>query len=198
MTTADYLAAWASSIYLARLLPQPIRTFRTGTVAGVSALAAMNALIADSAWLAYGLSAHITVVWLVSIPAVATSAWTVILLRSAVDRLDVAAAVAWLGSVLGAALVGQLGAALAGTVIVTCGPQLSTVLRSSDLVGLSTATWWAAIADALTWGAYGFSIRNVAIESYGIVLLATAVTILAKQWSGASGQQSGLRSVGAR
>jgi hypothetical protein len=59
MSASAHLAIVASAIYFVRLLPQPIKTQRTGKVEGVSWLGA-NTLIADGAWFAYGLTAHIT------------------------------------------------------------------------------------------------------------------------------------------
>ena len=87
MSASAHLAIVASAIYLVRLLPQPIKTLRTGKVEGASWLGAANTLIADGAWFAYGLTAHIPPVWLVSIPAVAASAWTVALLRNEITAV---------------------------------------------------------------------------------------------------------------
>lgn len=184
MTVTTLLALLASAVFLARLLPQPLRTLRTGHVSGVSVLAAMNACIADIAWLAYGLSSGVVTIWLVCIPAILTSAWTVTLLRRSVGRRDLLAAGAWLATVGLAAWAGALTFALAGTVVVACGPALWSAYRSRTPVGIARGTWLIALLDASTWGAYGLAIANLALELYAVVLLATAVAILVRlRWT---------------
>lgn len=174
------LAALASVSFLGRLLPQPIRTRRTGHVAGVSALAAMNAGIADGAWLAYGLSAAVPAVWLVSIPAVVTSAWTVALLRRSVRRHDLLLGAVWAGAIGAGAAAGLLTAALAATVLVCCGPAVWAAYATRSPVGLSRWTWWLAVADGSLWGLYGVAIRNGALELYGVVMLVAAALVLGR------------------
>lgn len=180
MTISAGLAVAASLLYLARLLPQPLRTLRTGEVAGVSGLASMNALIADGAWLLYGLAAGVVPVWLVAVPSVAASALTVVVLRRTIRARDVVLATAWLAAVTGCALGHVLTVALAATVVVTCGPALWTAYAHRRPAGVAPATWWLAVADAATWGGYGTAIGDRALELYGVVQLATAVAILVR------------------
>lgn len=172
------LAVAASVVFLARLLPQPLRTLRTGQVAGVSCLAAMNALIADAAWLLYGATAGVLAVWLVSVPALLVSGWTVTLLRRSAGRRDVVAAGVWAGLVVVAASAGQLTGLLSLTVVVCCGPAVWSAFSSPQPAGLSRWTWWLAVADALSWGGYGLAIGDRALQMYGVVLSVTAVTVL--------------------
>ncbi|MDE3204812.1 MAG: hypothetical protein KGQ66_11390 [Acidobacteriota bacterium] len=179
-SAATALAVAASAAFLVRLLPQPLRTLRTGHVAGVSALAAMNAGIADLAWLTYGLDRHLPAVWLVSIPALATSTWTVLLLRRAVRRADLALAGLWLAAIALSAVAGILTVALAAGVLVCCGPAVYSAYTSSRPVGLSRWTWWLAVVDAGSWGAYGWVVGDRALELYGVVMLATAAAVLAR------------------
>ena len=190
MSASAHLAIVASAIYLVRLLPQPIKTLRTGKAEGASWLGAANTLIADGAWFAYGLTAHIPPVWLVSIPAVAASAWTVALLRNEITAVNAAVAAAWLSTVLVAAEAGVLGAVLTGTVLVTGGPHLVSAFRSREPAGVSRTTWRIAIADALSWGLYGFAIGNVALKGYGLALLATAILMLLRLTTVTTAQQS--------
>ena len=81
----------ASAVFLVRLLPQPIRLARTGVAEGVSALAALNATISAAVWIAYGLVAHLPVVWGVSVLALIPGVWQVTLLRREVTRRDLLA-----------------------------------------------------------------------------------------------------------
>lgn len=184
MTVTTLLAVLASAVFLVRLLPQPLRTLRTGQVAGVSVLAALNACIADISWLAYGLSSGVVTIWLVCIPAILASGWTVLLLRRGLTGRDVAAAGAWLAALGLAAWAGALPFALAGAVVVACGPSLWSALRSPNPIGIARGTWLIALLDASTWGAYGLAISNLALEMYAVVLLTTALAILARlRWT---------------
>lgn len=178
ITASALLAGVASAVFLARLMPQPLRTLRTGHVEGVSALAAMNALVADAAWLLYGVTSGVLAVWLVSVPAVLLSGWTVLLLRRTSGRRDLLAASLWLAAVAACAFGGALPAALSLTVVVCCGPAAWSAFSSPRTAGLSRWTWWLAVADALSWGCYGRAIGDGALQMYGIVLLVTAVAVL--------------------
>jgi hypothetical protein len=149
------------------------RQGRRGVVVG-----AANTLIADGEWFAYGLTAQIAPVSLVSIPAVAASAWTVTLLRNEITAVNAAVASAWLSTVLVSADADVLGAVLTGTVLVTCGPHLVSAFRSREPAGVSRTTSRTAVADALSWGLYGVAIGNLALGGYGMALLATAILIL--------------------
>lgn len=180
MTVSAMLGLVASALYLGRLLPQPWRTLRTGEVAGVSGLASMNALIADGAWLLYGLSAGVPLIWLVAIPSVAASALTVAVLRRAIGPRDIGLAGAWLAVVVACAVGHVLTVALAATVLVTCGPALWSAWTHRRPVGIAAVTWWLAVADAAAWGGYGVAIGDRALELYGVVQLATAVAILVR------------------
>jgi hypothetical protein len=55
---------------------------------------------------------------------------------------------------------------------------------------VSRTTWRIAIADALSWGFYGVAIGNLALEGYGIALLATAILILPRLKTVTTAQQS--------
>jgi uncharacterized protein with PQ loop repeat len=185
MRPSTVLALAASLVFLARLVPQPLRTLRTRRVEGVSVLAAMNSCVADAAWLTYGLWAGLPAVWLVSVPAVILSGVTSFLLRRTITRRDLLTAVGWALVVVVVAVVG-LGAltlVLAGTVVVTCGPTLWSAYASRSPVGLTAWTWWLAVADSSTWGTYGLLIGDAALELYGVVMGATAAALLWRLWA---------------
>ena len=179
---ATALALIASAIFLVRLLPQPVRLARTGVAAGVSALGAINAVVSAGAWLAYGFSAGLPVVWGVSIVALVPGVWQVVLLRRDVRRSDVKAALVLVAALGLAAIAHLFAVALAAGVLVTAGPQVWKALRDRDLSGIASTTWWVAIADALSWGAYGLVVHDLALEGYCVVLLASAVTVLVRLW----------------
>ena len=177
------LAVLASAVFLARLLPQPARLARSGVADGVSALAALNAVIAAAAWLAYGLVHSLPAVWIVSLFALVPGLWTVGLMRRLVTRGDVLWAGLWIAVLVSAGVGGLLAAALGLGVVVTQGPQVIRAFRTDELDGIAPATWWVSIIDASTWGAYGLALGDVALIAYGVVLLAAAIAVLARmQW----------------
>src|SRR3954466_9284316 len=113
MSSATALSLVASAIFLVRLLPQPARLWRTGVTAGVSPVAAANAVTSATAWLVYGLLQGLLVVWTGSIVALIPGVWTVSLLRREFGRAEVLAAGSVVGAFAVAAALGLFGAALA-------------------------------------------------------------------------------------
>lgn len=180
MSPVTALSLLASVIFLIRLIPQPARLWRTGVTAGVSPVAAANAVTSASAWLVYGASRGLLVVWAVSVAALVPGLWTVSLLRREFGRLEVLATGAVAGTFVLSAAVGVFGAALALGVLATAGPQVWRSVRHSDLWGIAPATWFVAIADAVSWGAYGVLIHDGALQGYGVVLFAGAAIVLGR------------------
>lgn len=180
MPIADLLAVVASAVFLIRLLPQPIRLARSGVATGVSPSATLNAVVSAVAWIAYGAAQGLPVVWGVSVLALVPCTWQALLLRGHVTRRDLASVGGFVAALVVAAASGVLGLALAGTVLVTTGPQVHRVLREHDLSGIAPATWWVAIVDAVTWGAYGWAISDAALIGYFVALLAAAVIVIAR------------------
>jgi uncharacterized protein with PQ loop repeat len=175
------LIGWlASVLFISRLLPQPFRLVRTGLPEGVSPLAAMNAVISETAWLVYGLQAGLVPVWAVSVAALVPGVWTVVLLRGQVRRRHLVRAGLWLLVIGVAAAAGVLGVVLGATVLVSVGPQVWTAIREQDLRGLSVFTWLLAIGDALLWGAYGLAVGDAALLGYAAILFTSAVIVLVR------------------
>lgn len=174
------LGLLASGVFLIRLLPQPIRLARSGVAAGVSPLAAINAVTSAVAWMAYGFAQHDPVIWVVSVIALVPGVWQVALLRSRVSRRDLALGSLFVVALVAAAAAGVFGLALAGSVLVTAGPQVRQALVEDDLSGIAPGTWWVALADAATWGAYGLAVGDWALVGYFGVLTASSATILAR------------------
>ena len=176
------IAAVASAIFLARLIPQPLRLAKTGVPDGVSPLSALNGVTACVAWIAYGLMIGVVPVWSVSVLALVPSVWTAWLLRREIDAAAAAAAGAWVGVLALAAATGTFGAVLGLCVIVTQGPQVARAVREHDLSGISTTTWRIAVFDALAYGAYGLAIDDTALLGYAVVLTACAAIVLTRIW----------------
>ncbi len=180
MAMSTLVGLVASAVFLVRLLPQPVRLARTGVVAGVSPLAALNAVITALAWTAYGLVAALPLVTVVSALAVIPSAWTAMLLLRSTRRLDWIGGTAWAGVVLSAAVVGRLGFVLAGSVLLTIGPQVILSLTKDDLRGIAPATMWIALVDSTLWGSYGLAIGDTPLIAYGVILLSSASIVLVR------------------
>jgi hypothetical protein len=174
------LALVASCVFLCRLLPQPVRLARHGVDAGVSPLAAFNAVVVDGAWLAYGLWADLPAVWIVSLLAMIPGVWTAVLLRRKAGRWDVVGALAWVAALVAAATAGVFAGALGAGVLVTQGPQVVTAIRESDLRGIAPMTWRLALLDAIAWGAYGWVLQDPALLGYFAVLSICSVIVLVR------------------
>jgi len=180
--SASVIGWVASVVFLTRLLPQPIRLFRTGVPNGVSPLAMLNSAISDVAWVLYGLSAGLAPVWVVALLALPPGIWTVGLLRHRITRRDLLGASLWLALIVAAALTGTLAVLLAMSVIVNQGPQTWVAIRSNHLEGIATTTWYIALVDASLWGGYGVATGDAALMGYGTVLFSCASIILARVW----------------
>jgi len=157
-----------------------VRLARTGVAAGVSPLAALNGTMSVLAWLTYGLEARLPIVWVVSVLALVPNVWTNLLLRGRTTRRDLGWLAVWTVALVVAWIVGWFAAALAVGVVVTQGPQVRSALRQHDLRGLAPATWWVALLDAASWGAYGWALRDPALLGYAVVLSTCAIVVLAR------------------
>jgi uncharacterized protein with PQ loop repeat len=168
----------ASAVFIIRLLPQPIRLVRTGVPDGVSPLSTLIAFDGALAWIVYGVEAHLPAIVVVSAVATPPLVATAVLLRRRTTRGDALVGGLWGLLVVLAWRAGCLGAVIAADVLLHVGPQVWIALRSDRLGGLSPATWRLAVADALLWGAYGWTSGDPALVGYGVILGSGAVTIL--------------------
>ena len=178
--SAELLGWIASVTYVLRLLPQPVRLWRTGLPAGVSTVAAWNALLCDLGWAAYGASADLAPVLWVSVVAAVPGVWTVVLLRRETRVRDLAIVGTLAAVFVLAGVAGVLGAVLGLSVVITTGPQVLVALRQDDLRGIAPAAWCVSIADAALWGAYGLAVGDGALLGYAVVLTTAAVIVLGR------------------
>ena len=178
------LLGWIGTVlFLARLVPQPWHTWRSGVAEGVSTQGLLNGFASDVGWLVYGLAAGLPPLWVASLVAAPLTATTIVLLRHRVTRRELAVSSAWLGCMGLAWSVGgpaALGAVLGVAVVVNYAPQAVRAVRSPDLSGLHPATFWLSLADAALWGGYGVLVGDAALMAYALVLGVCGVVVLVR------------------
>lgn len=185
MDWAVFLGWAGTALFLARLVPQPLKLHRTGDTEGVTPQSPMNALLSDAGWLAHGLLAGLPPVWVAAVAAIPLDLWTLWHLRRRVELRNVAGAAAWGAAIAAGGILGGrvgLGLVLGFSVVVNHVPQVIKALRSHSVSGLAPGTWWFGLADALLWGGYGVAEHDPALITYGVVLSVASVTILVAIW----------------
>lgn len=185
MSWAEILGWLGSALFLARLVPQPVRLWRTGLTHGVSAHAVSNATVSDVGWLLYGVSVGLVPVWVCTALAIPLDIWTAFLLRRHLTVRTLTMAAGW-GVIMSAAWLvaggAGLGVVLGGSVLVNNAPQVWAAVRGDRLDGIASATWFIGIADAGLWGSYGVVVRDPALMAYGAILMTSSLVILTRLW----------------
>ena len=179
----EVLFGWLGGlIFVLRLVPQPLRLWRTGVRDGVSWLATVNGIVSTSGWLAYGVLVERPVLWVPSIVALVPEVVTLVLLGvRPPDRRQFVMFLGWFILVALAYPVGgvaALGGMIGLGVVVGVTPAVVTALRNDNLEGIARRTWQIALLDAALWGAYGFGTAEPLTAFYGIVLGTGASIIL--------------------
>jgi len=171
----------------AMALPQARRLARTRSTDGVSPTWVGVSLALNGWWLAYGVAAH---VWaLVPVSAISFLLYlsmAVVFVRSHGRRSLRPLLIGGLG--LGMIPLPFLvfgGWASAGLAVGLCYgiqllPAVIAVLRSSELGGVSAATWLIAWTESMLWLVYGIAIVDVALVVAGIAGVAMSSVILVK------------------
>src|SRR6516165_2932332 len=140
MDAAAVLGWLGSALFIARLVPQPVRLFRHGVSHGVSAQSALDAVASDLGWFGYGLAAALPPVWVCAALAVPLDVWTTWLLRHKVRWSTVAFGAVWVAAMVAGWSVGGavgLGVVLGASVVVNHAPQVWTALRGDRLGGIA-------------------------------------------------------------
>lgn len=177
---AQWLGWLAAIAFVARLVPQPVKLWRTGLPTGVSMLAVLSGVVTDVGWILYGVTSDHVQIWLVSVVALVPGIWTAVLMWPHRTRAALIGASLWLVLVVATLPLGAIGSVLAVSVVVNHGPQVWKVLRESDLSGIAVGTWGLAIVDATLWGSFGVLEGDRALIGYGVVLLACAIIVLGR------------------
>lgn len=179
----EWIFGWSgAAIFVARLLPQPWRLWRTHVRLGVSWLGVANAIASTVGWLIYGLAVDNPILWVPSLVALFPEVATLALvgLRPP-DRRQTVLFALWAGVVAVAYPLG--GVAVLGSVIgigVLMGvlPHVVVALRSDRLTGVAPRTWQVALLDGAIWGAYSLWSREPLTAFYGVVLVTGSIVVL--------------------
>lgn len=180
------LAVVAPTLSVLVCVAQAWRILRTGAQ-GVSVVTWILSTFVAEMWTAYGFIFHVPAELYCNIPFLAVSS-IVIVVAARHAHLEV-------GTALGVALVTAttLGIAVAGhsphwrwsiAAIAVSGavfiyvPQLVVALRSTDLHGVSLASWSIACVTSLCWAAYGALIHQPPVALPAIVMAPSAAIIV--------------------
>jgi uncharacterized protein with PQ loop repeat len=179
----DVLFGWlGGAIFVARLVPQPWRIWRTGASDGVSWLAVANGIVSTSGWLAYGVAVGRPVLWVPSLVALVPEVVTLVLLGARPpDARRALLFGGWLATVALAWPIGGdalLGAVIGLGVLMGVMPAVVAAVTGDRLDGIARRTWQIALLDAALWGAYGLGTSEPLTTFYGIVLGAGSLVIL--------------------
>lgn len=179
------LALSASLLAATFLIPQIVRLIRLGDTRGVSMTWAVFGVTTNLAWVWYLVNEGL---WMPAwAPALAVGTYGLLALflarRRATPRWG--SCLAYSAFLVAAALAGNtvLGALLVVTPAVQLSPELAAVYRHPNPRGVSSATWWLCVAEAVCWGAYGLLMADPALVGYGIVTTVGSLMIVARSRS---------------
>jgi hypothetical protein len=171
-------------IFVARLVPQPWRMYRSGLRDGVSWLGTANAMVSTTGWLIYGLGVDEPVLWVPSLVALVPEAAAIALLGwRPPSRRDALIWLGWMATVIVAWPAGgrlALGTVIGVGIVAGVAPHVVTALRSDRLDGIAKRTWQIALLDAALWGLYSIGAREPMTGFYAIVLGGGALIILSR------------------
>jgi uncharacterized protein with PQ loop repeat len=180
VVVATVLGSWMA-------FPQARRLARTRRVEGVSAVWIGVSLAINGWWLTYGVVAGVWAVVPVSIVSLLLYGTMAVVYLATVGRSAIAP------MALGAFVLGMVplpfliagGWTLAAIAVglsygIQLLPAVVAACRTSDLIGVSAATWLIAWVEAALWLVYGVVVGDVALTLAGIVGVAMASIILAR------------------
>jgi uncharacterized protein with PQ loop repeat len=182
----------ANVLGVGMLVPQAQRTWRTGTLDGVSATWIGGGVAINAGWLVYAVRQE---VWGV-LPVSAGSLILYAAIAAVARRIDprgfermLIAALA-IASLLGWTTfrggVEALGLGLAALYTVQFAPAALTAVTSRSLDGVAPSTWIMALIEAAIWWAYGAIISDAAVMLGGIGATAMSAVVVLRSTAGAS------------
>ena len=195
MSVVEVLSALVATMLSGvMMLPQVVRLVRTRTPAGVSATWLGFGVVLNSGWVAYCVEMGL---WLVVPLQVSLVAQQAVALRVLLplDRAQQRPALIRAGAlaVVCAVVFASTGWMVLGVVLgvsygVQLGPAVVRAWRSSDLSGVSPATWGLSGAESAVWGVFGWAVADGPILVYAVSGVLASVLVLVRL--GTSGQAS--------
>ena len=195
MSVVEVLSALvATTLSGVMMLPQVVRLVRTRAPAGVSATWLGFGVVLNSGWVAYCVEMGL---WLVVPLQVSLVAQQAVALRVLLplDRAQQRPALIRAGAlaVVCAVVFASAGWMVLGVVLgvsygVQLGPAVVRAWRSSDLSGVSPATWGLSGAESAVWGVFGWAVADGPILVYAVSGVLASVLVLVRL--GTSGQAS--------
>ena len=195
MSVVEVLSALVATMLSGvMMLPQVLRLVRTRAPAGVSATWLGFGVVLNSGWVAYCVEMGL---WLVVPLQVSLVAQQVVALRVLLplDRAQQRPALIRAGvlAVVCVVVVASTGWMVLGVVLgvsygVQLGPAVVRAWRSSDLSGVSPATWGLSGAESAVWGGFGWAVADGPILVYAVSGVLAAALVLVRL--GVSGQAS--------
>lgn len=170
------------------LMPQMVKLIRTRDSAGVSTTWAALGFVTNVGWFAFVISQELWAALLapfVTFVSYAVTLWA--LNRTGRDlRSSIGLGSAW-ALLLAAVVVGAgweaLGVALGLSYGVMLSPSVWTGFKTRDPSGISPATWWIGLFEAMLWGYYGLYNAAAGMVTFGIVGVAGSLLILGRYYS---------------
>ncbi|MEE2768153.1 MAG: hypothetical protein VX833_02970 [Actinomycetota bacterium] len=177
-------AAVATVLSGVMMLPQVVRLVRTRVPAGVSATWLGFGVVLNSGWVAYCVEMRLWLVVPLQVSVVAQQAVALGILlpldraqqRSALIRAGLLALVCT--GVFASAGWTVLGVVLGTSYGIQLGPAVIRAWRSSDLSGISPATWTLSAAESTAWGVFGWAVADGPILIYAAIGTLAAVLVL--------------------
>jgi len=179
---SQVLAVSASILAATFLVPQIVRSVRTGDTRGVSLTWAVFGVLTNVSWVVYLANERLWIAGFAPALAVCTYGILVVLLSRRGAVMHWGWCLAYSAVLVAATLSGNhvLGSLLVVTPVVQLIPELSAVYLHPRPHGVAEATWWLCAAEAVCWGAYGLLMGDSALVGYGIVTSLGSLMIVSR------------------
>jgi len=152
MSVVGVLAGVAVIVELA---PQPLRIWRTRSLAGISVAGSGIVLVNEVGWFIYGATGGYAAIMATSLVAGSLKVWQFALTRPRWSMRSLRLVAGWVAAVALGVVTGTLGVVLVAGLLAGLGPQALAVVRSPAIGGVSPWRWWLALASGVLWAVYG-------------------------------------------
>lgn len=165
------------------------RIWRSRTSAGVSSSMLTVTAVANTGWMVLAVTTGVPLLLVTSglyVAGVAVALAGVVRAREDVHLAAAGVSAAALSIAYVAGGVDALAVTLLCVVVVRLTPQVVTVLRSSDLSGVSPSAWALAAFEGLLWAVYGAVAGVPSMLGWGVIALAASAVVLVRwrAWQG--------------